>query len=106
PQQVAYRLTRTADNPPDGHNPQLGYGVVNPYRALTSLLGTRTDPPAGAMPPPDPVDDPLARQRTIAFWAAGVSALLAGALLLARPVLALGRRRGWRPGRRAGTADA
>ncbi|WP_243704803.1 type VII secretion-associated serine protease mycosin [Micromonospora sp. KC723] len=102
PEQVNHRISRTADNPPEGHNPQLGYGVVNPYRALTSLLGSRTDPPAGAMPPPDPADDPLGRQRTVAFWAAGMSVLLAGALLLARPVLALGRRRDWRPG----TADA
>ncbi|SCG62505.1 type VII secretion-associated serine protease mycosin [Micromonospora halophytica] len=106
PQQVAYRLTRTADNPPDGHNPQLGYGVVNPYRALTSLLGTRTDPPAGAMPPPASNEDPLGRQWTVALWAAGVATVLAAGLLIARPVVALGRRRGWRPGRRTEPADA
>ena len=63
PAEVADRLTRTADNPPEGHNAEVGYGVVNPYRAVTSLLGTRTDPPAGAMPKPAPPADPLGWQR-------------------------------------------
>ena len=106
PADVAYRLTRTADNPPDGHNAEVGYGVVNPYRAVTSLLGTRTDPPAGAMPKPVPPADPLGWQRTVAVWVATVGVLLAGLLLAARPVLALGRRRGWRPGRRSAPLDA
>ncbi|MEH0938167.1 type VII secretion-associated serine protease mycosin [Micromonospora psammae] len=106
PEQVAHRITRTADNPPDGHNPEVGYGVVNPYRALTSLLGTRSDPPAGALPPPAPTRDPLAGQRTVALWAAGVGAVVAGLLLAARPILDRGRRRGWRPGRRTEPVDA
>ncbi|MGK5441879.1 type VII secretion-associated serine protease mycosin [Micromonospora sp. URMC 105] len=107
PEQVAYRLTRTADSPPEGHNPELGYGVVNPYRALTSLLGTpRSAAPAGALPPPDAADDPLGRQRTVALWAAGAAAVLAAALLAARPIIALGRQRRWRPGRRTEPADA
>ncbi|MFI2709230.1 type VII secretion-associated serine protease mycosin [Micromonospora sp. NPDC018662] len=106
PDEVAYRLTRTADNPPDGHNPQVGYGMVNPYRAVTSLLGTRNDPPLGAMPPPAPHADPLARQRIVAVWVAVVGALLAGVLLTVRPILARGRRRGWRPGRRDIPRDA
>ncbi|MEH0843375.1 type VII secretion-associated serine protease mycosin [Micromonospora sp. CPCC 205711] len=100
PEQVAYRITRTADNPPEGRNSEVGYGVVNPYRALTSLLGTRTDPPAGAMAAPAPARDPLAGQRTVALWAAGIGAVLTAALLAARPILTRGRRRGWRPGRR------
>ncbi|MEV0004716.1 S8 family serine peptidase [Micromonospora sp. NPDC050980] len=104
PQEVAYRLTRTADNPPDGHNAQVGYGMVNPYRAVTGLLGTRTDPPLGAMPAPAPRPDPLARQRTVAIWVAAVGALLAGVLLTLRPILVRGRRRGWRPGRREAAA--
>lgn len=106
PADVAFRLTRTADNPPDGHNAEVGYGVVNPYRAVTSLLGTRTDPPAGAMAKPVPPADPLGWQRTVAVWVATVGVLLAGMLLAARPVLALGRRRGWRPGRRSAPLDA
>ncbi|WP_328422949.1 MULTISPECIES: type VII secretion-associated serine protease mycosin [unclassified Micromonospora] len=100
PQQIAERLERTADNPPDGHNAEVGYGVVNPYRALSSLLGTRTDPPAGALPPPARPDDPLGWQRTAAIWAAAAGGLLTVLLLAARPIMIRGRRRGWRPGRR------
>ncbi|RBJ03834.1 type VII secretion-associated serine protease mycosin, partial [Micromonospora provocatoris] len=104
--EVAYRLTRTADNPPDGHNAEVGFGMVNPYRAVTSLLGTRDDPPLGAMPPPAPPTDPLAWQRTVAIWVAVVGALLAGVLLTLRPIVVRGRRRGWRPGRRDVPQDA
>ncbi|PWR09274.1 type VII secretion-associated serine protease mycosin [Micromonospora acroterricola] len=100
PAQVAERLERTADNPPDGHNADVGYGVVNPYRAVSSLLGTRTDPPAGALPARAASEDPLSWQRTAAVWAAAVGGLLAALLLAARPILIRGRRRGWRPGRR------
>jgi subtilisin family serine protease len=100
PQQVADRLNQTADNPPDGHNAQVGYGVINPYRAVATLLGTRTDPPAGSLPAPATPHDPLNWQRTAAIWAAAIGALLAALLLAARPILVRGRRRGWRPGRR------
>lgn len=106
PEQVRYRLTRTADNPPDGHNAEVGYGMVDPYRAVTSLLGTRANPPLGAMPKPEPPADPLAWQRTVAIWVAVVGAVLAGVLLTLRPILARGRRRGWRPGRRPPAVDA
>ncbi|MGC4893723.1 type VII secretion-associated serine protease mycosin [Micromonospora sp. DT31] len=106
PAEVAYRLTRTADNPPDGHNAEVGYGMVNPYRAVTNLLGTRDDPPLGAMPPPAPPNDPLGRQRTVAIWVAVVGGLLAAVLLTLRPILVRGRQRGWRPGRRDVPQDA
>ncbi|SCL44562.1 type VII secretion-associated serine protease mycosin [Micromonospora eburnea] len=106
PKEVALRLTQTADNPPDGHNAEVGYGMVDPYRAVTSLLGTRSDPPLGAMPEPVPPADPLAWQRVVAAWAAVVGAAAAGVLLALRPILALGRRRGWRPGRRPAEVDA
>ncbi|MGC5320345.1 type VII secretion-associated serine protease mycosin [Micromonospora arida] len=100
PQQVADRLERTADNPPEGQNADIGHGTVNPYRAVSSLLGTRANPPAGALPAPAVRDDPLSWQRPTAIWAAVIGALLAGLLLVARPIMALGRRRDWRPGRR------
>lgn len=106
PEEVTQRITRTADNPPDGHNAELGYGVVNPYRAVSSLLGTRTDPPLGAMAAPVPPRDPLGWQRAVAVWVAVVGALLAGVLLAAKPILVRGRRRGWRPGRRPSGTDA
>ncbi|MEH1166335.1 type VII secretion-associated serine protease mycosin [Micromonospora sp. CPCC 205539] len=100
PQEIADRIERTADNPPEGHNAELGYGVVNPYRAVTSLLGTRTNPPAGLLPAPTGPDDPLSWQRTAAIWTAAIGGLLAALLLAARPIIMRGRRRGWRPGRR------
>jgi type VII secretion-associated serine protease mycosin len=106
PDGVAYRLTRTADNPPDGHNAEVGYGVVNPYRAVTSVLGTRSDPPPGALAAPAPPRDPLGWQRAVAVWVAAVGAVLAGALLAVRPILGRGRRRGWRPGRRPTTVES
>ena len=95
PEQVADRLIRTADAPPAGVDPQVGHGVVNPYRAVADLLGTRADPPAGALAAPPTPTDPLSGQRTVALWAAAVGALLAGVLLAVKPILARGRRRGW-----------
>ncbi|MFJ8579277.1 type VII secretion-associated serine protease mycosin [Micromonospora sp. NPDC093277] len=106
PKEVAHRLTHTADNPPEGRNAEVGYGVVDPYRAVTSLLGTRSDPPVGAMPEPVPPADPLAWQRTVAVWVAVVGGAMAGVLLVLRPIMVLGRRRGWRPGRRPARLDA
>ncbi|MFI5927102.1 type VII secretion-associated serine protease mycosin [Micromonospora sp. NPDC051543] len=100
PDQVADRLERTADNPPQGRNAEVGYGVVNPYRAVSSLLGTRTNPPVGALAPPASTADPLSWQRTAAIWAAVVGTLLTVLLLITRPIVARGRRRGWRAGRR------
>ncbi|WP_232233900.1 type VII secretion-associated serine protease mycosin [Micromonospora chokoriensis] len=100
PQQVADRLERTADNPPEGHNADIGYGMVNPYRAVSSLLGTRANPPVGALPAPAVRDDPLSWQRPAAIWAAAVGGLLAVLLLITGPIVARGRRRDWRPGRR------
>ncbi|MET7960429.1 type VII secretion-associated serine protease mycosin [Micromonospora zamorensis] len=106
PQQVAERLERTADNPPEGHNADIGYGMVNPYRAVSSLLGTRTNPPAVAVPMPAAQDDPLGWQRPAAIWAATVGGLLTVLLLIARPIVTRGRRRGWRPGRRTDSPAA
>ncbi|WBB65276.1 type VII secretion-associated serine protease mycosin [Micromonospora sp. WMMD812] len=105
PQQVTDRLTQTADNPPEGHNAEIGYGVVNPYRAVTAVLGTRTDPPPGAMAAPAPPQDDLDWQRSVAIWVAVVGALLAAVLLAVKPILVRGRRRGWRPGRRSSGVD-
>ncbi|MFI7604948.1 type VII secretion-associated serine protease mycosin [Micromonospora sp. NPDC049366] len=105
PEQVAERLTRTADNPPEGHNAEIGYGMVNPYRAVATLLGTRKDPPPAAIAAPAPRQDPLGWQRTVAVWVAVVGALLAAVLLAVKPILTRGRRRAWRPGRRPSEMD-
>ncbi|MET8355386.1 type VII secretion-associated serine protease mycosin [Micromonospora sp. NPDC005171] len=106
PQQVADRLKRTADNPPEGQNADIGHGMVNPYRAVSSLLGTRANPPAGALPAPAVREDPLSWQRPAAIWAAVLGALVAGLLLVARPIMTRGRRRDWRPGRRTDAPTA
>ena len=100
PEQVAERLMKTADSPPDGHNAEVGYGMVNPYRAVTNLLGTRDDPPLGAMAKPVAERDPWRGERVVAIWVAILGTVFAALLLLSRPVLRMGRRRGWRSGRR------
>ncbi|MGA8114019.1 MAG: type VII secretion-associated serine protease mycosin, partial [Actinocatenispora sp.] len=50
--QVTRRLEATADQPADGRDDLVGYGVVNPYRALTAVLGPadRAAPAAGGLP--------------------------------------------------------
>jgi type VII secretion-associated serine protease mycosin len=47
PQQIADRITATADHPPNDRDTQVGFGTVNPYRAVAALL----DPDAKAAPP-------------------------------------------------------
>jgi membrane-anchored mycosin MYCP len=37
PERVAARITGTADHPPSGRDDEVGYGVVNPYRAVTAI---------------------------------------------------------------------
>ena len=99
--EVVERLTQTADSPPEGRNADLGYGVVNPYRAVSTVLGSRDDPPPGALVPAPAKRDPLARQRTVAIWTAIAGTVVAVLLLLGIPVFRRGQRQGWRPGPRA-----
>ncbi|HEX5540326.1 MAG TPA: type VII secretion-associated serine protease mycosin [Micromonospora sp.] len=92
---VARRIRYTADSPPEGRNSQVGYGVVNPYRAVNATLGSRSNPPLEALAPPAPPADPQATAKTIAILAAVSGVVVAVLLLLAAPVLRRGRRRGW-----------
>ncbi|MFB9909048.1 type VII secretion-associated serine protease mycosin [Allokutzneria oryzae] len=97
--QVKDRLIATADHPPRTMpDPQVGWGVVNPYAAVTAVLPEtkpRNGPVTIAAPaPPKPVEP--------AVWialaaAAGVAVALAG-LAGVRQLAPQGRRRGWRPG--------
>jgi type VII secretion-associated serine protease mycosin len=99
PADVVDRLTRTADRPPGGRNNDLGYGVVNPYRAIATI--TSTNHSSAAIPPLPPAHvstDPLAAQKRISLWAALGGLVLAAVLLIGRPVLRAGRRRRWRAG--------
>jgi membrane-anchored mycosin MYCP len=105
--QVARRLELTADHPggslPD---PVIGFGVVNPYAAVASILpeeGARPATPSGAPPQASllpvvhaaPVDHG-GRTAGLAIGGLGLAALLITGLLAA--VLPRGRRRGWRAG--------
>jgi membrane-anchored mycosin MYCP len=104
PAQVTRRLLATADPAPGGgRSDEYGYGLVNPYRAVTETLGP-DEPPAPA-PAMVHTEDPavLALQarrehsQEMALILAGVGAgvvVLVGVLAM---VLRRGRRRGWRP---------
>jgi membrane-anchored mycosin MYCP len=100
---VVHRLEVTADQPgtalPD---PQVGYGTVDPYTAVTTVLPEESGGRAPAIPPakklhlaPQPVPDtwPL----TSAFIVCGLvlTGLLAGGV--AAHAARHGRSRGWRP---------
>jgi membrane-anchored mycosin MYCP len=111
PDQVAGRITETADHPASLWNPEVGHGVVNPARAVGALRpagGTRAPGPdtadpdaavAGRVQPPAPRADPQRAVKGAAGWITVVGAAAALLVLLAVPVVRLGRRRGWRPGR-------
>ena len=105
--EISERITATADHPPDGHNAQVGYGVVNPYRAVAAVAGPRAAAPAGpkqvALAGRKP--DPLRGARLAAIWIAAAGAGLTIALWAGIGVVRRGRRRRWRAGR-LGPADA
>ncbi|UOX85119.1 S8 family serine peptidase [Amycolatopsis sp. FBCC-B4732] len=104
--QVATRLTLTAHRPASGgHDPRLGWGVLDAYAAVSSTLPADIAPPGSAAPAatePDvvpaaaparhPSDVPAA---TIAL--AGVALAAAAGVTVA--AVRRARRRGWRPSR-------
>ncbi|BFU44650.1 hypothetical protein KRMM14A1004_28870 [Krasilnikovia sp. MM14-A1004] len=104
PDEIRQRIVATADPAPGGgHSDEYGYGLLNPYRALTETLA-----PDGAAPPAPVVvhrDDAAAvarearrahaQDRALVVAAGGAAAVVllgAGAAVVRR-----GRRRGWRP---------
>lgn len=99
--QVKRRLELTADHPggtlPD---PQVGWGVVNPYQAVTAILAeehAQVAAPAG-QPPIKPVVPPRTgpdyRSSAIEFSLTAV--VLAGLVALLAYLIPLGTRRDWR----------
>jgi type VII secretion-associated serine protease mycosin len=94
PAQVAERITATADHPPQGRNDQVGYGVINPYRALTAITGAaKASPPPPALAPVPLPKDPMGNTRAIATWTATALASLAIVIALSAAVVRRTRRR-------------
>jgi type VII secretion-associated serine protease mycosin len=99
--QVKHRLEATADHPasvlPD---PQLGWGVVNPYAAVTQVLPEESgsqvakSPPVVVAAPLVPGADP---GRVIGLAVAASAFVLAIVAALGRVLVPQGTRRRWRP---------
>jgi len=108
PAQVQRRLTATADPAPGGgRSDEYGFGLLNPYRAVTETLSERPPAPAPAvLLTEDPAVAALqarrdrAQDRSLVVGAAGLT--LAVLAVVAVGVVRRGRRRGWRP---AGTGS-
>jgi membrane-anchored mycosin MYCP len=104
PAQVTRRLIATADPAPGGaHSDNYGFGLLNPYRALTETLAPE-NPPA-AVPAVVHSEDPAAvalqerraRAERMSMIAAGTGAGVVALVGLSALVVRRGRRRGWRP---------
>lgn len=89
-QQITDRITATADHPPDGRNNQVGFGTVNPYRAVAALTdgppaGPAAKPAAGLGPTvQDRRDDTVLPAIWTAFAATFTAALVWAGLLVRR----------------------
>jgi membrane-anchored mycosin MYCP len=104
PAQVTRRILATTDPAPGGRRSELyGFGVLNPYRALTETLGPETPPaPApAALHTEDPASVALAARRAqaqdLALLVAAVGAGVVLLVVVAAAAVRHGRRRGWRP---------
>ena len=100
PAQVAQRLTATADHPAQLWDPEVGYGVIDPARAVGALSSAGgASPPAPqrvAAPVPAPPEDRT--DAIVAIWVTVVGATTVVVLLVGVPVIRRGRQRGWRAG--------
>ncbi|XVV17397.1 type VII secretion-associated serine protease mycosin [Actinoplanes sp. CA-131856] len=104
PGEVRQRLIATTDPAPGGSvSAEYGFGLLNPYRAVTGTLGPRQQ----AQPAPESmtVDDPAAAalaarradsQHRALLFAAVVSGIVVLLALMA-VIVRQGRRRGWHP---------
>ena len=103
PQQVAQRIMQTADHPAEIWNPVVGYGVVNPQRAVGALTAGRGNASASVtqVQAPQLPEDPLRKLRLVAGWAAVGGVIVAALTLLTAAAVRRGRRRRWRPTRAA-----
>jgi type VII secretion-associated serine protease mycosin len=95
--EVVRRITVTADAPATGS----GYGVVDPYRAVTAVVAAPARRQVAEVVPPRAGDtaDPLRDTRIAALTVSAAAVLLLLGAVLAAAVLPRGHRRAWRPGR-------
>jgi membrane-anchored mycosin MYCP len=100
--QVVHRLEATADPPGTAPpSPEVGYGEIDPYTAVTTVLSEESGglapaaaPRAVRLPPLRPADTwPV----TAGLIACGAVAVLLITVLAAADIARHGRRRGWRP---------
>ena len=102
PVQVKRRIELTADHPGrDLPDPSFGWGVVNPYEAVTAILSDETARPTPSRGPaidpiaaPPPPDDTA---RNVALGVAGGAVLVALFTLGGVATVRRGRERGWQP---------
>jgi membrane-anchored mycosin MYCP len=104
--QVVARIEATADHPAGAQpDPQFGWGVVDPYAAVTAVLPGEqrrpTAPPPVATLSPVTAGGPGAPAGTgVAYLLAALAVLAVGLGLAAAAVVSAGRARGWRPAAR------
>jgi type VII secretion-associated serine protease mycosin len=103
PAQITHRIVATADPAPGGrHSDEYGYGLLNPYRALTETLGP--DVPASPAPVVMHTADPAAlalqarraHSQDMALLVAAIGAGVVALVGILAAVVRRGRRRGWR----------
>jgi type VII secretion-associated serine protease mycosin len=102
PAQIIHRIEVTADHPPGRlPDPSLGWGVVNPYEAVTAILPEERGGDV-TMPSPSPVAMAEHARSDAggapAAWLATLTFAIAAAAVIGARVVAAGRRRDWRPG--------
>jgi hypothetical protein len=103
PDEVTRRITQTAEHPAQSWNPEVGYGVIDPARAVGSLdvPSGQASPTAGAgtarglAPVAQPVQ--VGPGLTIAAaWITTAGVVIILAVLMGGSVTRRRRRRGWR----------
>jgi type VII secretion-associated serine protease mycosin len=103
--QVAARMLATADPAPGGqHSDEYGYGILNPYRAVTDQVAggvaRQAAPPVQRSPAADLTGQAARKRgRTVALVLAVAGIVLAGLVGLAAVIAPRGAARRWRTGR-------
>ena len=96
PDEIARRITVTADHPAGGWNEIVGYGELNPYRALTTVLADEEERDTVAPAAPIEPDDPGRATRQRALLITACAAALVVLFLCAKVVVPRGRARRWK----------